>query len=185
MNTAWCLYLLAREPVAQERLRKELHGAMSVEEPSVTPSHIDKMPYLKACFNESLRLYGSPWYFQRQIQEDVVLSGYQVPKNTSIFIPLTVIGRLPQVFPEPDSYMPERWSKENSKTRPSFAFLPFGFGPRVCPGRHVAELQTYILLAQLMRRFEVQFLEEKPMDCIQMFVDTVPERQLNLAFKDL
>ena len=57
-----------------------------------------------------------------------------IPFQTSIYIPLTVIGRLPQFFPEPESFMPERWSKENSKKPPSFAFLPFGFGPRICPG---------------------------------------------------
>ena len=44
------------------------------------------------------------------------------------------MGRLPQYFPEPESFMPERWSKENSKKPHSFAFLPFGFGPRICPG---------------------------------------------------
>ena len=52
-------------------------------------------------------------------------------------------------------------------------------------GRHVAELQIYIVLAQLMRRFQVEYLEDTPMDCSQKFTDTVPERQLNLAFKGL
>lgn len=55
MNIAWCLYFLAREPAVQEKLHKELHGVISVKEPTITQSHISNVPYLKGCFNEILR----------------------------------------------------------------------------------------------------------------------------------
>ena len=55
--------------------------------------------------------------------------------QTEVIVPQTVIGRLPELFSEPDRFMPERWSKENKDTLPSmFAHLPFGFGPRMCIG---------------------------------------------------
>ena len=55
--------------------------------------------------------------------------------QTEVTMPQTVIGRMPELFSEPDRFMPERWSKENKDTLPSmFAHLPFGFGPRMCIG---------------------------------------------------
>ena len=56
-------------------------------------------------------------------------------------MPQTAIGRLPELFSEPDRFMPERWSKENKDTLPSmFAQLPFGFGARMCLGESVVSL---------------------------------------------
>ena len=45
-----------------------------------------------------------------------------------------VSGRLPHIFPEPERFKPERWSRENKNTPPVFSSLPFGFGPRMCVG---------------------------------------------------
>ena len=46
-----------------------------------------------------------------------------------------LMGRDPEIFPEPESYKPERWDRESNTSHP-FAVLPFGFGPRMCPGIH-------------------------------------------------
>ena len=48
---------------------------------------------------------------------------------------VAVMGRLSQNFPEPERFLPERWSRENKDTLPNmFASLPFGFGTRMCVG---------------------------------------------------
>lgn len=59
------------------------------------------------------------------------------------------------VFPNGKSFIPERWLKEgnntgcpSAKTAHPFAFLPFGFGPRMCVGRRFAELEAYSLVAR-------------------------------------
>ena len=49
-------------------------------------------------------------------------------------MPQLIMGRLPELFPQPERFMPERWSKENTNTPHPFSQLPFGFGPRMCPG---------------------------------------------------
>ena len=51
---AWCLYNLARNPEVQEKLRSEVQSVMGSDE-MVTPAHIQRMPYLRDCFKESLR----------------------------------------------------------------------------------------------------------------------------------
>ena len=101
----------------------------------------------------------------RFVQEDIVLSGYKVPAGVgaisvfcivvmclysistyhnmlslfymqSLVISANLItGRLPHIFPEPERFMPERWSRENKETPHAFSSLSFGFGPRMCVGQ--------------------------------------------------
>ena len=52
-------------------------------------------------------------------------------------MPQMVMGRLPQLFPEPDQFLPERWSRDKENTPNMFASLPFGFGSRMCPGEFI------------------------------------------------
>ena len=66
-----------------------------------------------------------------------ISSGYIVyVVQTEILMPQTIIGRSPELFSEPDKFLPERWDKENKDQLPSmFAQLPFGFGSRMCAGK--------------------------------------------------
>ncbi len=55
--------------------------------------------------------------------------------QTEVMMPQILIGRMPELYSEPDQFIPERWNKENKDTLPSmFAQLPFGFGARMCVG---------------------------------------------------
>ena len=54
-------------------------------------------------------------------------------------MPLTITGRIPELFHDPDCFIPERWNKENKDTLSSmFSSLPFGFGPRMCVGEQAS-----------------------------------------------
>ncbi len=64
-----------------------------------------------------------------------------------------VIGRDEKVFPDPDSFKPERWLRESSNVSSTFASVPFGFGPRMCIGRRLAELELYLALARVCTHF--------------------------------
>ena len=88
----------------------------------------------------------------RILKQDVVLSGYNVPAGVGLFIISShllhhysmsqkiifmctlVAGRLPELFPEPDKFRPERWSRDNKEVPDSFSSLPFSFGRRMCVG---------------------------------------------------
>ena len=55
-------------------------------------------------------------------------------------VPLIVMGKMPHMYPEPERFLPERWSRENKDTLPNvFSFLPFGFGVRMCVGEELAK----------------------------------------------
>jgi cytochrome P450 len=81
---------------------------------------------------ESQRLYQStPGTFPRRVPTDGAnICGKLVPANTVVGIPHVAAFRSSDNFSNPDEYLPERWSEENSDKRE--AFHPFGYGPRVC-----------------------------------------------------
>ena len=119
-----------------------------------------------------------------------------------------VAGHLPEFFPNPEAFQPERWNRENVELPSAFSSLPFGFGRRSCvgkfhpqpssyivsvaiiidflfpPGRRVAELEMHILLAQMMRNFRIEYRKKEPMEFENQLVFR-PARKMNLALVDL
>lgn len=183
LTLAWTLYSLGCNPEVQEKLRGEVQSVVGSDS-TVTPEHIQRMPYIKDCIKETMRLYPIAPNNSRVLENDLVVSGYNVPAGKYFLFPTLAMGRLPDLFPEPDRYFPERWSRENKATINAFSSLPFGFGPRMCVGRRIAVMELYIALAQIMKTFRVQYRDPEPMEPTQkLFIN--PERQLNLAFIDL
>ena len=60
-----------------------------------------------------------------------------------------VLTRNPDIFPDPDTFNPDRWLREGDRSKYSFALLPFGFGPRSCIGQRFAEMEMHACLAKV------------------------------------
>ncbi|EDV28134.1 uncharacterized protein TRIADDRAFT_53411 [Trichoplax adhaerens] len=137
-------------PEAQEKLYQEISQVLKDgEEPDAVTVH--NAPYLRACIKESMRLYPVLINLSRIVKEDVVLSGYHVPANTPVITNIYEPFHNESIYPEPEIFKPERWIKgthPESIGRAGFKFLPFGFGPRMCIGRRIAELEMHLLLAK-------------------------------------
>ena len=80
--------------------------------------------------------------------------GYEIPAGVSVALLIYGMHHNPSVFPEPETFKPERFSPENSKGRHPFAFIPFSAGPRNCIGQKYALLEIKIVMANLLRRFQ-------------------------------
>ena len=66
-------------------------------------------------------------------------------------MPQIIIGRMPELYSEPDEFIPERWDKENKDKLPSmFAHLPFGFGPRMCAGVFTTDVDMAIVVRKFI-----------------------------------
>ena len=101
--------------------------------------------------------------------------------QTLAIMPQIMMGRLPELFPQPERFMPERWSKENTTPPHPFSQLPFGFGPRMCPGIYsVREYHGHVI-----GFFFCTFLAESPwfmqfsshevyISCLQQLYTPVP-----------
>ncbi|CAI2346724.1 unnamed protein product [Caenorhabditis sp. 36 PRJEB53466] len=138
------LFNIASHPDAQRQIQKE------IREDSL------KLPYLRACIKETFRMFPIGTEVSRITQKDLVLSGFHVPAGTAVDINTNVLMRSEVLFTdEPHQFKPDRWLDKSKEVHP-FAFLPFGFGPRMCAGRRFAEQDLLTSLAKLCANFEIR-----------------------------
>lgn len=167
------MHCLAQSETYQKRAREELLAVLNEEgelckhtgEKStikITPKNIKQLLFLRACIKESLRLYPPAPAVPRVLAKDTVLSGYHVPAGIKCTALTSLVCRNAQYFPQPESFLPERWLSDN-ELFPSeevlWGYSPFGRGPRSCPGRHLAEISITVSLAHLLLNFDLQAVE--------------------------
>ncbi|XP_068602702.1 cytochrome P450 [Brachionichthys hirsutus] len=157
-TVSWSLYLLARNPEIQRRLHREVTAVCPGDKVPISED-ISRMPFLKAVVRETLRLYPVvPGNARLVVEGDIVVGGYLFPAGTLFHLCHYCVSHDETIFPDPQAFQPERWlrgAEERSKRHP-FGSVPFGFGIRACLGRRVAELEMYLLLSRLIKRYEVR-----------------------------
>jgi cytochrome P450 len=89
--------------------------------------------------------------------EDVAL-----PAGTRLLLHTRHAAMRPEHFAKPERFLPERWLARGSEARESPAWIPFGAGPRFCPGRNLALLEAKAALATVARSFEVSLDRSSP-----------------------
>lgn len=149
-------YLLAQHPQVQERVREEVRAVMGDRE-EVTPEDVSNMRYMRKVMQETLRLYAVIPNLQRVTTEDVVLkeSGHFVPKDTIVFIPLSVMNRDPDVWDQPNEFNPDRFEGIESNSA-KHGYLPFGYGSRTCIGNTLAIIEATVMFAHLLRHYRFE-----------------------------
>ncbi|KAM8830138.1 cytochrome P450, family 3, subfamily A, polypeptide 65 [Synchiropus picturatus] len=145
-------YNLATHPHIQKALQKEVDETFPEKK---TPSYeaLMQMEYLDMVINESMRLYPIANRLERVTKTTVDINGVTVPKGCVISVPVFTIHRDPKLFPEPEVFKPERFSKENKDKMDPYSFLPFGAGPRNCIGMRFAVLMMKLNLVQILQNF--------------------------------
>ncbi|XP_039310901.1 probable cytochrome P450 6a17 isoform X2 [Solenopsis invicta] len=151
-TASYCLYELACNP---DKVRTEInellkkHGEISYEA-------ANEMKYFQNVINETLRKYPPLSILFRKCTRDIDLSDtdIHISKETIVIIPVLGLHRDPTIYPDPDKFDPERFTKANKATRHSFAYLPFGQGPRMCMGMKLAFLQIKMGLAKLLLKYK-------------------------------
>ncbi|XP_068148105.1 probable cytochrome P450 12b2, mitochondrial [Drosophila tropicalis] len=169
------LYHLSRNPSKQELLRRELQRILSDPNDPLTEDNTKNMPYLRACIKEGLRITSiTPGNF-RITTKDLILSGYRVPRGTGVLMGVLELSNSDEYFAHSTVFLPERWLKSappdqpdvqacpEARSRNPFIYLPFGFGPRTCIGKRIAELEIETLLIRLLRCYKVSWLGEGPL----------------------
>ncbi|CAH1640354.1 unnamed protein product [Spodoptera littoralis] len=114
------LYLLANNERAQKKLQIEMDKNLPRDR-GMTSKDLDRMPYLKACIKESLRIKPVILGNGRCIQSDAVISGYSVPKGSHVVFPHYILSNEERYFPSPKEYVPERWLRDNEVRAPDQA----------------------------------------------------------------
>jgi cytochrome P450 len=150
----WTWYLLSQHPDAEARLHAEL-DAMPEQHPLELAAS-GELPYARAVVDEALRLYPPVWVFTRRALEADTLGGYAVPAGTDVLLPTYVIHRHPRYWQEPEAFRPERFAPGGEGQGASFAYIPFGAGPRRCMGDSFAIYEMLAHLSRFARRFRLR-----------------------------
>ena len=145
----WSLYLLARAPAWQERVRAEIRDVAG--DAPITAELLDRLPVTTRVLKESLRLYPPAPMMTRMTGRAVELGGYAIGPGTLIILPVFAIHRHRKLWRDPDRYDPDRFLPENEAKYLRTQFMPFGFGPRTCIGMSFAMIEATVLLASFVR----------------------------------
>ena len=154
---SWTLYLLSQHPEVQKKLFDEIDSVIGSRNP--VPEDFMKLPYTQNIIRESLRIYPPVYVLAREVDEEIEIGGYQFKKGDTIMMSQYVMHHNPEYFPDPESFRPERFENNFIKTIPSYAYFPFGGGPRVCIGNHFAMMEAVLILATISRCFKVKLAE--------------------------
>lgn len=154
----WTWYCLLKNPVKLLLLKKELTQVLQGKFPCA--SSVNNLPYTSAIIKESLRLYPAIPSCPRIALVNTQLAGYDIPKGAKIFVSIYNIHHHRKFWSEPNEFYPERFLGQ--KNFPKKAYIPFGLGQRHCLGRHLAMLETQLLLALIAQNVEFELIEKAP-----------------------
>jgi cytochrome P450 len=157
---AWTLMLLAKNPEARSKVEAEVDAL------GRAPAYDDlkQLPYTLAALKEAMRLYPPAYITARRAVAKVAIGGYDVARNTVVFINILGIHHRADVWPEPEDFRPERFLGDKEKQLPRCAYLPFGAGSRICIGNHFALMEGHVLLATIVRRLRLSLASDRPIE---------------------
>lgn len=180
---AWMIYFMLDHPDVQSKMQEEADTILNGEELIVDFEQVRKFHYIDAVAHEAMRLKPVAPLLFFEANEDVDIGDLHVPKHTSIYL-LNRPGVLQeQIFPQPTAFLPERWlsaNREDASYRRK-SFVPFGSGPRLCPGRSLALHEIRCAMAMLCRNFHVS-KSDRPNQVSERFAFTMMPTDLFVQF---
>jgi len=157
-STCAIIYYLAGSPQTQLKLQKELDEQLGTEDETVANGQqVKRLPYLDACINEALRLHSTSSLGLPRIVPPggLTIIDQFIPEGTVVSVPSYSIHRDKAVWGEDvEEFRPERWFERNQADIQK-TFNPFSTGPRACVGRNLAFLELQIIIASIMRRYNI------------------------------
>ena len=154
-TVAFLFYELARDRGWRERLEAEQAELGGDGLPSGEQLFAE-LPLLDQALEETLRLYPPAWVGPRRAAVDFEFAGHRIPAGVPVNYSSWASHRLPEVFPDPDAFRPERFAPEARAKLPKGAYVPFGAGPRICIGMRFGQLEVKAIASRILSRFRVE-----------------------------
>ena len=158
-TVAWMIHLLWRNPAALARASAEVR-AVCGDARALTQDMMARLDYVEACAHETMRLKPVAPQVPLQTLKDMTLGDVQLPAGTVVISLMRRDSVSDAHLPRAAAFEPERWLADGgpgalaaSAKRTS---MPFGAGPRICPGRYLALLEMKMAMAVLLGRFDIQ-----------------------------
>lgn len=181
---SWALYFMAKNPDIQNKMQKEVDIVLEHNRIPSDLESLEKLTYIEAVANETLRLKGAAPLLFLEANIDVELDGLKIPKETLIMLINRYGGLQENNFTHALQFYPERWIelKRNKFIHNHNASIPFGGGTRSCPGRNLSMMEMKMALAMVCKNFTVsRFESERPVQ--EVFSFTMMPDNLKVRFE--
>ena len=158
---AWLIYLLRRNPDALLKAQQEVR-ALAPDPGSYSMELMEPLVFLEACISETMRLKPVAPLMVLQALRDTAVGDVAVPKETLVMGVLRHDSMSERHFPNPQAFEPQRWLPDAPQPLDAVAkraAMPFGSGPRMCPGRYLALLEMKLAMAMLLARFDIEAVD--------------------------
>lgn len=180
---SWAIYCIFTHPKVLRRLQDEISQMQKTDDPV---KDLMSLKYAGQVWDETLRLYPPVGRMGRRAMKDMEIAGYTIPAGSVVFISPMALHRNSKLFPDPDTFDPERWTPEEKKNRSKYAYLPYGAGSRVCIGARMSWVLGLTMIAELIPRWQLslvpghevtvnRFVTQGPYPSLPMTVSEPPD----------
>jgi cytochrome P450 len=157
---AWMIYLLSRHPEAMRRARDEVHAVIGAQALPKQYEQLSALPFVEACAHETMRLKPVAPIQIIQAARDSIVAGIRIPAAHLVMLLMRPAATDEGYFPNPQAFDPARWLADEAPGRVASSAkrvaMPFGAGPRLCPGRYLAMQEIKMAIAMLLGGFEIE-----------------------------
>jgi cytochrome P450 len=164
---SFLLYELARHPHELAAIYAEQDEVLDGRPPGL-PELTGGLPRLEMALDETLRLYPPAWIGPRRSVEPDVIAGVPIPGGAYVQYSSWASHRLPEVFPDPEAFVSERFTPDRKAALPKGAYVPFGGGSRTCIGMRFGQMEIRAVVTSLLQRFRLELLPGRTMTIRQM-----------------
>ncbi|WOK95831.1 abscisic acid 8'-hydroxylase 3-like isoform X2 [Canna indica] len=178
----WIIKFLGENPEVLQNIREEhmrIRNARESNSSHLTWSEVNNMPYTNKVLSETLRKATILPWFSRKAAQDFTIDGYAIKKDWGVNLDVVSMHHDPYVFPDPEKFDPSRF---DVMLKP-YSFLGFGYGPRMCPGMHLAKLEICIFIHHLICRYKWKSLDED--DALHPTVVRMPRNKYPITVEPL
>jgi cytochrome P450 len=175
---------LAANPQWQQKLRNEVTALGVGSNEAVTFDQLAAMPLNEMAFKEAMRMKPPVPSIPRRATRDFTFKGYDIPAGTMVSINPLFSHHMPEIWPDPDTFDPMRFTDEAQRTRHRFAWVPFGGGAHMCLGLHFAYMQAKCFARHFLQNLTVS-LEPGYTPNWQMWPIPKPKDGLRVTLKPI
>jgi cytochrome P450 len=153
----WVFFILSMRPEIVARIREEV--SRIVGDGPVGFDHAKRLVFVRNVFRETLRLYPPITFLPRVATADTELAGWRIRRGAMIMLAPWATHRNAAYWPDADRFDPDRFSPEREAGVVQGTYMPFGLGQRICVGAAFATLESCLILARLVQRYDFETLE--------------------------
>ncbi|GJM41911.1 MAG: cytochrome P450 [Ardenticatenaceae bacterium] len=156
----WLFFLLSQNPIVEKNLLAEIDGVLNGRPP--TTDDLPNLPTVQRVIDEALRLYPPAWVITRRAIEADTLGGADIPANALIIMSPYTTQRHPAFWEKPDQFYPDHFLPEAKRSRPRYAYFPFGGGARLCIGDQFAKVEMGLVGTAVLQKYRLQLVPNHP-----------------------